>query len=75
MLRCEVAEDEKAYLQLCDGTAICPRCQKPVPPLKAVGSGPIDAGKFCRLDCYALISGAWASPASKVAYQTGNYEI
>ena len=52
-MSCEVAEDEKAYLQLCDETAICPRCQKPVPPVKAVGSGRIDEGKFCRLDCYA----------------------
>ena len=58
VLSCEVAEDEKAYLQLCDETAICPQCQKPVPPVKAVGSGRIDEGKFCRLDCYALISGA-----------------
>ena len=46
-----MAENEKNYLQECLQKNICPTCQKTL--YNKVGSGKLNEGTFCSLDCNA----------------------
>ncbi len=45
-----MVETEKEYIQRCLETNKCPVCQQPID--KKVGSGRLDDGVFCSLNCY-----------------------
>lgn len=47
-----MAETEKEYLLRCNAQGICPKCGEPVTSGNAVGSGRLENGRFCSLDCY-----------------------
>jgi hypothetical protein len=45
-----MAEDEADYLRQCVEQNNCPVCQQPI--AKKLGTGRIQDGLFCSLDCY-----------------------
>ena len=51
-----MAEAEQGYLAQCRANGICPVCHNQL--AQRIGSGKLDDGVFCSMDCYAKWHGA-----------------
>lgn len=45
-------ENIQIWIRTCLDRGICPQCQMPIAQYKGVGSGKLDEGLFCSLDCF-----------------------